>query len=350
MAFSIPTFNKLYNLIVQEIRNQTGLTISDDSDAGIRAAGTASVIEGLYHHQSFIQRQIFVATADEPFLYVHAEEIGLARLGGTKASGNVTAISNVDLTLLAGSQLTDGKGYFWSVISDTPLVANVSTVVSVVADQSGSSWNTTESTLMWVSPAAGLSSSAQVISIGGGSDEESLGDWRSRLLERKKLGEFKDRRNDLIFMMRSVANVEHVYIYPQRRGLGSLDVAITAVGNPPTLPSAELIAAAQTVIDSYLGILADCTVFSPTEQLVNVTAVLTGSNINLADAEAVIRNYFATLAPAETYQAAVLSAQLLNVSNVTDVLLMPNTNITPSVDWMHLHWLRVGTVTVSSTT
>ena len=349
MAFSIPTFNNLYYMIVQEIRNQTGLTISDDSDAGIRAAGTASIVEGLYHHQIFIQRQIFVGTADEPFLYVHAEEIGLPRLGGTKASGNVTAVSNVDLTILAGSQLTDGKGYFWSVVSDTTLLANVPAVVSVVAEQPGASWNTAESTLMWVSPVAGLSSTVQVISIGGGSDDERLEDWRSRLLERKKLGEFKDRSNDIKFMMKSVANVEHVYIYPRRRGLGSLDVAITAVGEPPTLPSAELIAAAQTVMDSYLSILADCTVFSPSEQLVNVTAVLTGTNINLAGAEAVIRNYFAELAPAAPYQAAVLSARLLAVMNVTDVSLTPNSNITPSVDWMHLYWLRAGNVQVSQT-
>lgn len=349
MAFSIPTFNNLYYMIVQEIRNQTGLTISDDSDAGIRAAGTASIVEGLYHHQIFIQRQIFVGTADEPFLYVHAEEIGLPRLGGTKASGNVTAVSNVDLTLLAGSQLTDGKGYFWSVVSDTTLLANVPAVVSVVAEQPGASWNTAESTLMWVSPAAGLNSTAQVVSIGGGSDDESLEDWRSRLLERKKLGEFKDRSNDIKFMMKSVANVEHVYIYPRRRGLGSLDVAITAVGNPPTLPSEDLIAAAQAVLDDYMWLLVDSKVYSPTEQFVDVAAVLTGSNIDLAAANKVVQDYFAGLAPADPYQPAVLSARLIALSNVTDVHLTPNSNITPTVDWMHLYWLRAGNVQVSQT-
>jgi hypothetical protein len=60
--YPIPSYNKLYLTIVQEIRGLTGLTITDDSDAGIRAAGTVSVVEGLYHHQQYIQKQLFVAT------------------------------------------------------------------------------------------------------------------------------------------------------------------------------------------------------------------------------------------------------------------------------------------------
>ncbi|ENX48755.1 baseplate J/gp47 family protein [Acinetobacter ursingii] len=347
MAYPIPNFNTLYRLIVQEIRNQSGLSISDDSDAGIRAAGTASTVEGLYHHQTYIQRQLFISTADEPFLYVHAEEIGLPRLGGTKASGTVTATANVDMTILAGTHLTNGKGYYWSVATDVELIANTAAVVNVVAGEAGTSWNSTDASLMWVSPAAGLSGNVQVISISGGSDEEELEDWRSRLSERKKLGDFKDRRTDLIFMMKSVTGVEHVYIYPKRRGLGSLDIGITAKGNPPTLPSAALIASAQQVLDDYLGILADSRVFSPTQQLVDVTAVLSGTTIDLVAAQQMIRDYFAELEPADSYLPAILSARLLNLSNVTDVQLTPDYNITPTVDWMNLFWLRAGNVIVS---
>ncbi|MDR8316171.1 hypothetical protein FPK76_25745, partial [Acinetobacter baumannii] len=65
MAFSTKSFSQIRQDIVQEIRNKTGLTINDDSDAAIRADGTASVVEGLYHHQIYIQKQMFVATADE---------------------------------------------------------------------------------------------------------------------------------------------------------------------------------------------------------------------------------------------------------------------------------------------
>ena len=94
MAYSIKTFTQIKNLITQEIRNSTGLTVTDGSDAAIRAEGTAAVVEGLYQHQTYIQKQLFIATADEPFLYIHANEMGLPRLGGTKAAGSVNVKVN----------------------------------------------------------------------------------------------------------------------------------------------------------------------------------------------------------------------------------------------------------------
>ena len=347
MAYSIKTFYEIHELIVQEIRNSTGLTIPFDSDASIRADGTASVVEGLYHHQAYIQKQLFIATADEPYLYIHAEELGLPRLGGTQASGTVTAISNVDLTIVAGSKVTDGKGHYWSVVTDVVLTANVPATINVVADQVGASWNTSSS-LIWISPAAGLNGTVTDVSIGSGSDQEELEDWRARLLERKQLGLSRDRQADLVNFMKAVTGVQDVYVYPKRRGLGSVDVAITAVGNPPTLPSQALIDTAQTVLDEWAGFWADCRVYSPTEQLVPVSAVVSGANADLVQVEQVIKDYFAELAPAESYQASVLVARIIALPNVTDVTLTPSTNIVPTVDWMHTYWLRLGTLSVSA--
>ena len=62
----------------------------------------ATKAEGLYHHQAYIQRQLFVQTADEPYLYIHAEELQVPRLGGTRASGIVKAKSNAEITLKLG--------------------------------------------------------------------------------------------------------------------------------------------------------------------------------------------------------------------------------------------------------
>lgn len=348
MAYSIKTFYEIHELIVQEIRNSTGLTIPFDSDASIRADGTASVVEGLYHHQAYIQKQLFIATADEPYLYMHAEELDLPRLGGTQASGTVTAISNVDLTISSGSKLTDGKSHYWSIATNVVLTANMPAVVNVVADQAGASWNFSGSSLLWVSPQAGLNGTATNVSIGNGSDQEELEDWRARLLERKKLGLSRDREADLVSFMDGIAGVQHIYVYPKRRGLGSLDVAITAVGNPPTLPSQPLLNAAQAALDSYAGFWADCRVYSPTEQFIHVSAIVSGVSVNLNLVEQVIRDYFAELAPADTYQAAILIGRIVALPNVTDVTLTPSSNVVPTVDWMNTNWLRLGTLSVSA--
>ena len=346
--YQIPTFLKLYQTTVQEIRNQTGLTVTTDADASIRADGSASIVEGLYHHQAYIQRQLFVQTADEPYLYIHAEELKVPRLGGTRASGTVKAKSNVQVTIEAGTKLTDGKGYFWNVVATIVVQPNITTEVSVTADQLGASWNFTGSSLIWVSPIAGLSGTAEVVSIAGGSDQEELEAWRTRMLEAKQLGQARDREADLERVMKSVAGVGKVYIYKKRRGLGSMDVAITAVGNPPTLPTQALIDAAQVVLDDEAGFWADCRVYSPTEQLLPISAQVSGSGVILSDVEKTIRNYIAELEPAEEYQANVLVSRIMALSNVTDLVLSPSMNIKPVVDWMHTRWLRAGSVSVSS--
>ena len=346
--YLIPKFNQLHLAIVQEIRNKTSLSISSDSDAGIRADGEASIVEGLYHHQLYIQRQLFVRTADEPYLYIHAEELQVPRSGGTRASGSIKAISNIDLTIEAGSKITDGKGHYWSVITSTNLNANVETVISVSADQVGASWNFTGAALLWVSPIAGLNGAASVVSIAGGSDEEELEAWRARMLESKQLGQARDRESDLERAMKSVPGIGRIYIYKKRRGLGSLDVAITAVGNPPTLPTQALKDAAQLVLGAEAGFWADCRVYSPTQQLLDLSAIVKGTGVNYTDVETTIRTYIAELAPVEEYQANVLVSRIMALANVEDVTLSPNANIQPIVNWMHTYWLRAGTVAVSA--
>lgn len=348
--YPIPAYSKLHLVIVQEIRNRTGLTVTSDSDASNRADGEASIVEGLYHHQAYIQRQLFVQTADEPYLYIHAEELKVPRLGGTRSAGTVKAKSNAEITIEAGTKLTDGKGHFWSVVSTIIIKPNITTEISVTADQVGASWNFNGASLIWVSPIAGLSGTAEVVSIAGGSDEEELETWRARMLESKQLGQARDRESDLKRVMKSVAGVGKTYVYKKRRGLGSMDVAITAVGSPPTLPAQALIDAAQLVLDEDAGFWADCRVYSPTQQLIDLSAAVKGTGVNYTDVESTIRNYMAELAPVEEYQANVLVSRIMALANVEDVTLTPNANIQPIVNWMHTYWLRAGTVAVSAAT
>lgn len=346
MTFSIPNFMQQHNTIVQEIRNLTGLTVYFESDAAIRAAGEASVVDGLYSHQVYILRQLFIQTADEPYLYIHAEELGLPRLGGTYASGTVQAIANVEITIEAGTKITNGKGFYWSVTTSVTLKANISSVINVIADQVGASWNTNAESLLWVSPMAGLKGTVEVLSIGGGSDEEELEAWRARLLERKQLGASRDRKEDVNSALKEVSGIKHIYVYAKRRGLGSLDVAITAVGNPPTLPSKTLIDAAQEKLDEVAGFWADCRVYAPDEKLVDLSAVVSGGGVDLTEVEKTIRGYFTELEPAQTFQPAVIVSRIMALTNVTDVSLSIESNVVPIVNWMRTEWIRAGSITV----
>lgn len=347
MAFITPSFWQIRELILQEVRNLTGITAPDDSDAAIRADGEAAIVEGLYEHQKHIERQLFVATADEPYLYLHAEKLGLPRLGGTRASGTVTAVSNADLSISNTAKLTDGKGHYWSIVSAVTLTANEPKQISVLADQVGSSWNFSGASLRWIAPAAGLQSTVQVISIASGSDQEELEEWRARLLQRQQLGLSRDRAEDLKSIVKSVAGVRDAYVYPKRRGLGSLDVAITAQGNPATLPSQSLLNEVQIALDAYAGFWADCRAYAPTLENMYVSAQVDGT-AELSEVESVIREYMDSLTPAQAYQPAVLNALIFEVAGVTDLQLSPATNRSPTVDWQHTGWLRLGVLNVSA--
>lgn len=347
MAYPIPTFNDNRNTILQEVRNSTGISAPDDSDAAIRADGTASVIDGLYGHQLYIQRQQFAATADEPYLYMHAERAGVPRLSGTYASGTISATANQSVLVPEGTKLTDGKGHYWSTVGNTEITASAPAILTLMADQTGSAWNYSGQRLNWVSPAAGVKAQADIVTaIAGGSDLEPLEAWRARIMEAQQLGRLRDRAADIKSIMKAVPGVYDAYVYPKRRGIGSMDVAILASGNPPQSPSQSLLITAQQVLTAASGFFADCYVFSPTRRLVNVVAKVTGT-VAKSDVEAVIKTYLDYLKPADTYVYATLLSLIRQLDGVNDVELTPSTNIVPQNDWQKVEWLRLGTLAVA---
>lgn len=349
--FTTQTFEQIRQTILTEGRNLTGQTLPEDSDFAIRAAGTAAAVEGLYSHQHWIQRQLFIRTADEYGLAIHAERLSFPRLGGALATGQVLALgSSSGVVLPTGSRLSDGKGHFWQTTADVTLVSGQPISVAVEAESVGASWNKAASTaLTWVSPVAGLRSLAEIVTLSGGADTEPLESWRSRLLDAQALGASQGRDEDYKLAARSVAGVFHVHVFPKRRGLGSTDVAITAYGSSGAdVPSTALLADVQAALDAAAVAHEDVRAYAPDPVQLDVHAVLTGRNVDEAAVQQIIEEYLDGLEPAEPYRENVLSSRIIGQAGVTDVQLTPNANVTPIVDWMTLEWLRRGVVTVTS--
>lgn len=346
--YQTPTFNQIRATIINEYLNQTGLTIPEDSDASIRAEGTAAVVEGLYAHQAYIVRQLFVQTADEPFLYVHADQIGLPRLGGSIATGQVTAIGMTDgVEIPVGTRLTDSYGYYYSTTHVATITAGKPITISIQADKVGANYNRTGS-LMWVSSLNGVMPTVAIETLSGGSDGESLERWRNRLWEKKKLGKTLSRYEDLRQAVLGVAGVADVFVYPRRRGVGSVDVAVTAVGaNGATIPSNELLSQAEYALKTAAVFFEDVRAFAPSVISLDVTAKVIGVNINNGEIYNIIERYLTALAPAESYRESVLSALILGVTGITDVVLTPNNNIDPSVSMEQVGWIRAGIIQVT---
>lgn len=345
MAYPIKTFDQLRADIIQEIENLTGLTLDDEDDAAIRADGEAAVVEGLYHHQSYIQKQLFVATADEPFLYIHARRLECPRNGGSKASGRIKAISNTSVTIPAGTKVTDGKGHYWLTLYKETLTANKPQEIYVIAEFDGVNWNFDGEQLLWVSPLPGVAAQVDVIEISAGVDVEDIEAWRQRMMEKEALGLIRDREADLRRIVKDVPGVADVFIFPKRRGLGSLDVAVTAKGNPPTTPSSALLALVQTALDEYAGFWGDVRAYEPTKEYLNIYVEFSGT-ANKSDIEQVVQDYMDYLIPAESYIASTLVSKIKDISGVTDVQITPNLNHTPTLDNFITGWLRLNALSV----
>lgn len=117
-----------------------------------------------------------------------------------------------------------------------------------------------------------------------------------------------------------VAGVTAAFVYPLRRGLGTVDVVITSAG---ALPSASTIAAVQAHIDDIRPVTAkNSLVLAPTMKVVdvNVSAQLSGITLAVAQAqiETALGTYFNQLAPGETAIKSRIEALVSDLSGVVD--------------------------------
>lgn len=102
-----------------------------------------------------------------------------------------------------------------------------------------------------------------------------------------------------------------------------MDVAITAVGNPPTLPTQALIDAAKAVLDAEAGFWGRLPCLFTYRAIAPSYSSSQYLGVILSDVENTIRNYIAELGPGEEYQANVLVSRIMALSNVTDLVLSP---------------------------
>ncbi len=108
-----------------------------------------------------------------------------------------------------------------------------------------------------------------VISLRGATDTETDSELLVRLLDVMRQPVAGGNAHDYKVWAQSVNGVSGVWVFPLRRGLGTVDVVITATSG---LPSAETFAAVQVYIDSVRPVTAKgCQVLAPTVKTLDVT-------------------------------------------------------------------------------
>lgn len=353
MSFTVPTFDEIRSALLRDIRNL--LPESDvlpDSDFYARASSVASAVEGLYQHQAWICRQIFPDTADSEYLEWHASERGLSRKAASYAAGTMTIAGTAGTIVASGMAGTIGGTVGVETSASTTIGSGGTAVVAITATTAGTDGNVDAGTTVTLtSPPSGVDSTATIVTLSGAIDAEKDAELLDRLLDLLRHPPAGGNKYDYRRWARSISGVSDAYVYPLRRGLGTVDVAIVARDG---LPSTATIASVQSYIDSMRPVAIDsCLVLAPTIKTVDITAAVTldGSSTRASvasDANTVLAEYFDTLGPGDSAVSVKLASLMLDVSGVSDVQLSaPAANVSATVDATKVQWLRLGTVTIT---
>lgn len=349
MSFTILDQDTVTSNILRDISSQLpGADTGTDSDNGVRAAATGSAIEGLYEYQQWITRQIFPDSADPDMLLLHARVRGLSLKDAVPASGTVLLNGSPNSTANSGLLvlLQDGTQYQTTAAAEIGADGTVTVAASAVV--AGSAGNVAANTPLTISsPPPGFASGASIVSMIGGTDEETYAELLARLLDLIRNPPAGGNAYDFRRWAMSVNGVTAAQVYPLRRGPGTVDIVITSSGG---LPSADTIAATQAFIDSVRPVTAkNALVLSPTIVPIDHTVNISGLTVAVATPliQGGLQAYFAGLAPGDTYVRSKAEAVISDISGITDrQIIAPPANVIPTVDATVVQWCQLGNLAV----
>lgn len=351
MPFITPDYSTVREAILRDVANLLPeAAVTADSDYAVRANAVAAAIEGLYQYQQWIARQILPDTADADYLERWASLYGLARKAAVAATGSIAFSGAPGSAVPQGTQAKTLGGIAY--VSTAPGTIGGGGTVSIAAQASvgGASGNQAAATALTLTAApSGVLSAAAIVTMTGGVDAETDAALLARLLSRIRQPPHGGAAHDYVAWALEIAGVLGAYVYPSRRGLGTVDIVITTAGG---LPSVQLIADVQAHINGLRPVTADCLVLGPTAIPVAVTASLTLSGVTLAAATAAINTalaaYFGALKPGDTVYRTRIAALISDTKGVVDfALAAPAANVATTVDSDQSELATVGTVTLT---
>ncbi|EMF4352972.1 baseplate J/gp47 family protein [Providencia rettgeri] len=348
--FITPTFEQIRDTLLNDLKNQLpDADIGTDSDYFVRASSVASVAEGIYQHQSWIVRQIFPDTADSDYLELHARTRNLTRKPATTAKGIAVITGAKGAVLPAGSQIR-GDNVSCFTTAEVILPENAQVTVTIQASQSGTISNLSKpTTAELVNAPMGVNSLVAINQLSGGTDIEADASLLARLLDIIRRPPAGGNKYDYRRWALEVPGVTNAFVYPLRRGLGTVDIAITSADG---LPSRDIIEAAQAHIDDVRPVTAkNSYVIAPTLRNVDFEVEVTLEGISLevaiAQVENEIQSVMSRIAPGQRLIRSEVETAISLIPGIIDrVIIKPTGNVIALVDETHLEWLRPGNIVV----
>jgi uncharacterized phage protein gp47/JayE len=352
MPYPILTQERVRDSILANWRNlDPTVDVSEDSDNYIRASGLGSTIAGLYQFQAWGINQFFPDTADEGNLTRFASARGILRDPPSSAIGTIALTGTPAAQLAAGAivQVADGNQYATAAIATigaggTATVAATAVSAGVIDNQPDNMPGTLQ-----IAP-AGIDSAVVLLEMSGGTPAESLASLLAKVLERLRNPPAGGNQFDYPRWAREVPGVTAAYLFPRRRGAGTMDIAILSNGAPP---SDALRVAVAAYVESQCVPYGDRMILSPQEIVVAITAtVVLAPGVLLATVQAAalaaLSEYFASLKPGDTAYKSRISSIIQEIPGVLSVALTaPAANVATLVDATHIEMPFIGAVAIT---
>lgn len=352
MPYTLPTQEDIRDAILTDWRNSDSLVdAAVDSDNYIRASGIASAVLGLYQFAAWGVNQYFPDTADIDNLVRFASVRGIARIPAVSAAGTIkffgVASSNIPIGTLV--QTSEGKQY--QTTAAASVNENGEAIVVAIAVNPGSAGNQPNNTPVILQTApVGIDTNAVLLQMQDGFDAEALASLLERVLDHLQHPPAGGNKYDYVRWAKEVAGVTSAYVYPLRRGVGTVDIAILSNGMPS---SDELRIAVFDYINPRHPAGSDFLVLTPSLVNVDINAVVTlADGTLLNDVKVSIENtltaYFSNLKPGDTVNRSRLLASIADIAGVTDVTLnTPAASVSTLIDAAHIQLAALGTISVT---
>ena len=350
--FIVPTLEEIRASILRDYQTYyPNADTSEDSDAYARASSLAACAEGIYAHQKWLIKQFFPDTADTEFLEKHAGLRGLRRRNATYAAGKGATISgNPDAVISVGLQIKTEDGRFYETTESAVISASGSAVVAVRSLATGAAQNIKTATKgSFMAAPVGVSTDVVLNDVVGATNAESDSSLLERLLNKIRRPAAGGNKYDYKDWALEVDGVEQAYVYPLRRGLGTVDIAITADNG---VPSDDTVRRAQEYIDQERPVTAkESKVVKPDVTKVNFNIQVKISGVALNDIKTAINNalrdYFNGLIPGDDLIVSQCEAVVNNLIGVVDRRFIAPTANQKADIVNKIEWFRLGEVTVT---
>lgn len=350
--FIVPTLEEIRASILRDYQTYyPNADTSEDSDAYARASSLAACAEGIYAHQKWLIKQFFPDTADTEFLEKHAGLRGLRRRNATYAAGKGATISgNPDAVIAVGLQIKTEDGHFYETTESAVISSGGTAVVAVRSLATGAVQNIKTATKgSFMAAPVGVSTDVVLNDVVGATNAESDSSLLERLLNKIRRPAAGGNKYDYKDWALEVDGVEQAYVYPLRRGLGTVDIAITADNG---VPSDDTVRRAQEYIDQERPVTAkESKVVKPDVTKVNFNIQVKISGVALNDIKTAINNalrdYFNGLIPGDDLIVSQCEAVVNNLIGVVDRRFIAPTANQKADIVNKIEWFRLGEVTVT---